>query len=25
MSKAEVTGFLIDDCDGMTNIFKQYL
>lgn len=25
MSKAEVTGFLIDECDGMTNIFKQYL
>ena len=25
MSKAEVTGFLIDETDGMTNIFKQYL
>lgn len=25
MSKAEVTGFLIDEFDGMTNIFKQYL
>ncbi len=25
MSKAEVTGFLIDQHDGMTNIFKQYL
>jgi hypothetical protein len=25
MSKAEVTGFLIDQADGMTNIFKQYL
>lgn len=25
MSKAEVTGFLIDEVDGMTNIFKQYL
>jgi len=24
-SKAEVTGFLIDELDGMTNIFKQYL
>lgn len=24
-SKAEVTGFLIDENDGMTNIFKQYL
>ena len=25
MSKAEVTGFLIDQHSGMTNIFKQYL
>lgn len=25
MSRAEVTGFLIDKFDGMTNIFKQYL
>ena len=25
MSKAEVTGFLIDGEDGITNIFKQYL
>ncbi len=25
MSKAEVTGFLIDQYSGMTNIFKQYL
>lgn len=25
MSKAEVTGFLIDEREGMTNIFKQYL
>jgi hypothetical protein len=25
MSKAEVTAFLIDETDGMTNIFKQYL
>ena len=25
MSKAEVTGFLIDQTDGITNIFKQYL
>jgi len=25
MSKAEVTGFLIDEGDGITNIFKQYL
>ncbi len=25
MSKGEVTGFLIDELDGMTNIFKQYL
>jgi len=25
MSKAEATGFLIDEEDGMTNIFKQYL
>lgn len=25
MSKAEVTGFLIDEDEGMTNIFKQYL
>ena len=24
-SKAEVTGFLIEDMTGMTNIFKQYL
>ena len=24
-SKAEVTAFLIDEFDGMTNIFKQYL
>jgi hypothetical protein len=24
-AKAEVTGFLIDYSDGMTNIFKQYL
>jgi hypothetical protein len=24
-AKAEVTGFLIDEIDGMTNIFKQYL
>lgn len=25
MSKGEVTAFLIDENDGMTNIFKQYL
>jgi hypothetical protein len=25
MSKAEVTAFLIDQAEGMTNIFKQYL
>lgn len=25
MSKAEVTGFLVDQYSGMTNIFKQYL
>ena len=25
MSKAEVTGFLIEEASGMTNIFKQYL
>jgi DNA repair exonuclease SbcCD nuclease subunit len=25
MSKAEITGFLIDEFDGLTNIFKQYL
>jgi hypothetical protein len=25
MSKAEVTGFLIDEDEGITNIFKQYL
>lgn len=25
MSKGEVTGFLIDEFQGMTNIFKQYL
>jgi hypothetical protein len=25
MSKAEVTGFLIEEVSGMTNIFKQYL
>ena len=25
LSKAEITAFLIDETDGMTNIFKQYL
>jgi hypothetical protein len=25
MSKGEVTAFLIDQAEGMTNIFKQYL
>jgi type IV secretory pathway TrbF-like protein len=25
MSKAEVTGFLVEEGSGMTNIFKQYL